>query len=314
VPEFDAVGIGLNATDRLILVPRFPAYGGKVRYREEFVSTGGEAATAMAACAALGLRTSYIGSVGDDEFGRIQIESLRRSGVDIDHILHRKDCPNQSAYIVIDQTTGERTVFARRPDPLAIDPSEIPPDLITSARLLHLDGHNTEAVAFAASVARRHGIPVTMDVDTVYRDFEKVLPNVDFLISSAEFPAAWTGCTDPFQALAEIQKEYRMEVAAMTLGAGGSLARASGRFIHAPGYVVECLDTTGAGDVFHGAFCYSVLQGWPLLQSLEFSNAMAALNCTAYGARGGLRRLDEIAAFQKRAQRHPAPDFLRGLR
>ncbi len=307
--EFDAVAIGLNATDRLILVPRYPACGGKIRYREEYISPGGEAATAMVAAAALGLRSSYIGAVGDDEFGRIQVESLRQSGVCMDHLLYRRNCPNQSACIIIDQSTGERTVFAHRPEALAIEPGEIPAGHIRSARLLHLDGHNTEAAAWAASVAREAGIPVTMDVDTVYPGFEKVLPNVDYLLASAEFPLAWTGLADPFEALAAIQEQYGMRVAGMTLGRDGALARAGGRFVYSPGYVVQCVDTTGAGDVFHGAFCYAALQGWPLREALEFSNAMAALNCTALGARAGIRALAEVRDLQAHGARRVAAEY-----
>ena len=114
MPEFDVVGVGLNATDTLILVPRFPAYAGKEPFVDEMYSPGGQVASAMVACAKLGLRTKYVGTVGDDERGRIQIESLRGTGINLDHVQIRKGCANQSAYIVIDQSTGERTVFWRR--------------------------------------------------------------------------------------------------------------------------------------------------------------------------------------------------------
>ena len=99
---------------------------------------------------------------------------------------------------------------------------------------------------------------MTVDVDTIYHGFDKVLPNVDYLISSSEFPAGWTGEQDPFKALEMIQKQYGMRVAAMTLGADGALALVDGKFIYSPAFVVNCVDTTGAGDVFHGAFCYAV--------------------------------------------------------
>ncbi len=126
-------------------------------------------------------------------------------------------------------------------------------------------------------------MPVVVDVDTIYPGFDRVLPHVDYLVSSSEFPERWTKQSDPFRALEIIQKEYGMRVAAMTLGAHGALALEAGRFIYSPAYVVNCVDTTGAGDVFHGAFCYAVLQGMPMRESLDFSNAMAALNCTAAG-------------------------------
>jgi len=311
MPEFDVVGVGLNATDTLLVVPHFPAYAGKVPFQEEMMSPGGQVASAMVACARLGLRTKYIGAVGDDERGRIQMKSLSGTGINLDHVQLRRGCPNQSAYIIIDRSTGERTVLWRRDDCLRIDPAEIAPEQIACARLLHIDGHDTAAVAHAAAIARRHGIPVTVDVDTIYHGFDHVLPNVDYLIASSEFPANWTGIGDPFLALETLQEQYGMRVAAMTLGAHGSLAREAGRFYYSPAFVVNCVDTTGAGDVFHGAFCYAVLEGMAMPDALEFSNAMAALNCTALGARGGIRGLAEIRSLMTRAERRSHPEFAR---
>jgi sugar/nucleoside kinase (ribokinase family) len=309
MPDYDVVGVGLNATDTVLIVPHFPAYAGKVPFEDEHMSPGGQVASALVACSRLGLRTKYIGSVGDDLRGRIQIESLQGTGINLDHVMVRPGCANQSAYIIIDRSTGERTVLWRRDDCLKILPEEITEEMIACARLLHIDGHDTPAVARAAEIARRHGIPVTVDVDTIYHGFDRVLPNVDYLVASSEFPTAWTGETDPFQALTAIQEEYGMRVAAMTLGAHGALARENGRFHYAPAFVVNCVDTTGAGDVFHGAFCYAVLQGMPMSEALEFSNAMAALNCTALGARGGIRGLAEVHALLGRAERRSHPDF-----
>lgn len=310
-PRFDVVGVGLNATDTLILLPRFPAYGGKVPFQEEVMSPGGQVASALVACARLGLRVKYIGSVGDDEHGRIQMESLLAAGVNIDHVQIRRNCPNQSAYILVDRSTGERTVLWKRPECLRIDPEEIAPEQITCGRLLHIDGHDTPAVAHAAAIARRAGMPVTVDVDTIYHGFDRVLPNVDYLVSSSEFPASWTSESDPLRALELIQNEYGMRVAAMTLGAHGALARTCGRYYYSPGFVIECVDTTGAGDVFHGAFCYAVLEGMSMEETLEFSNAMAALNCRALGARGGIATRREALEFARRAERRSHPDFAR---
>jgi sulfofructose kinase len=306
---FDVVGVGLNATDTLIVIPHFPAYGGKVPFHEEILSPGGQVASAMVTCASLGLRARYIGTIGDDERGRIQMQSLQASGVNLDHVQLRKGCPNQSAYILIDQSTGERTVFWNRPDCLAISAHEITEDQIASARMLHIDGHDTAAVGHAAKIARAHGIPVSVDVDTIYAGFEHVLPYVDYLIASSEFPGRWTKIEDPFQALCAIQEQHGMKVAAMTLGAHGSLALVNGEFLYSPAYVVNCLDTTGAGDVFHGAFCYSVLEDMPIGEALDFSNAMAALNCTAIGARGGIKTERDVRQLMARAERRSLPEI-----
>ena len=306
---FDVVGVGLNATDTLLLVPQFPAYGGKAPFIKEILSPGGQVASAMVTCSTLGLKTKYIGSVGDDARGLIQIESLEESGIDITHVQQRNNCPNQSAYIVIDQTTGERTILWMRPSCLKIEPEEILPDQITCAGLLHIDGHDTPAVERAARIASENDIPVTVDVDTIYRGFDRVLPYVDYLIASTNFPVEWTSERDPFKALELIQKEYSMRVAAMTLGPHGALALADGCFHYSPAFVINCKDTTGAGDVFHGAFSYAIVKEYSIQESLQFANAMAALNCKALGARGGIQGLDEAKEIIANGERRSNSDF-----
>lgn len=306
---FDVVGIGLNATDTLILVPHFPAYAGKIAFEREVLSPGGQVASALVTCARLGMRTKYIGTVGDDERGRIQLESLRAAGINLDDVEVRTNCHNQTAYIVIDQSTGERTVLWKRDDCLRLAPESITEEKLSSARVLHIDAHDTDAVTRAAQIARCRGIPVTLDVDTIYHGFDRVLPHVDYLIASSDFPVQWTSERDPFRALEMIQKEYGMRVAAMTLGSYGALARAEGRFIYSPAFVVNCVDTTGAGDVFHGAFCYAVFENMPLRDAFEFSNAMAALNCTALGARGGIATLEAARVLMERGERRSQRDF-----
>jgi len=307
--KFDVTGIGLNATDTVFSVPHFPAYGGKVPFAGEHYAVGGQVASAIVTCARLGLRSKYIGAVGDDYRGKLQIESLEESGVNIEDVRRRTNCPNQSAYIVIDEATGERTVFWNHADCLTLQPHEIDDSQILGTRMLHVDCHDTAAVEKAARIASAHGIPVTADVDTLYAGFDRVLPFIDYLIASSEFPGRLTGIEDPFKALQAIQERHNMKVAAMTLGAHGALALTEGRFVYSPAFVVNCLDTTGAGDVFHGAFCYAVLQEMPIADALGFSNAMAALNCTRMGARGGIATLAEANALLARGERRARPDI-----
>lgn len=307
--QFDLVGVGLNATDTLLIVSHFPAYAGKVPFEAEILSPGGQVASALATVAKLGLRVKYIGTVGDDERGRVQMDSLRETGIDLNDVEIRKGCPNQTAYIIIDQSTGERTVLWSRPNCLRLEPESITIEKIACARMLHVDGHDTPAVEKAAKLARSRGIPVTVDVDSIYHGFDKVLESADYLVASSEFPGQWTTERDPFKALETIQNEYKMKCAAMTLGSHGALARIDGKFVYSPAFVVNCVDTTGAGDIFHGAFCYAVLEGMEMRETLEFANAMAALNCTKLGARGGIATAAEARALIERGERRANKDF-----
>lgn len=301
-PSFDVLGIGLNATDTVVLVDHFPPYAGKVSFTREMMSPGGQIATAMVACARLGLRAKYIGTIGGDERGRIQRASLEGTGVDTSALVERAGCPNQSAYIIVDQSTGERTVLWQRPDCLRLQPEEISTGDILDSRWLHIDGYDADAAQHAASVARAAGIPVSLDVDTVYPNFERVLRNVSHLVASSNWTREWTGCEDPLKALPLLQREFQFEVTAMTLGHYGALAYAAGEWFYSPAFEVACLDTTGAGDVFHGGFCCALLSGMNLADALEFANATAALNCTAFGARGLMATKAEVAALQSSAK------------
>jgi sulfofructose kinase len=307
--QFDIVGVGLNATDTLIFVDRYPASPGKARILREVVSLGGQVASALTVCARFGFRARYVGCVGDDERGRVQLSSLSCLGIDVSDVKIRSGCSSQCAYIVVDVSTAERTIIWNRDDRLAIAPEDVNEAQIGGARLLHIDGHDTAAVARASAIARALGIPVSADVDTIYPGLETVLPNVDYLISGSGFPAAWTREPDPFRALERLGNEYGCRVAASTLGEYGALARVEGRFCYIPGFQVDAVDSTGAGDVFHGAFCYAVLDGMKMADALEFACAAAALNCTAPGTRGGIRELGEIRAFMRNASRRTHSEF-----
>ncbi len=309
IKRVDVVGLGLNATDTVVMVREFPALGSKERVVGVSRQAGGQVATALVTCRRLGLSARYIGKVGDDEAGRFQLQSLQRERLDLRYTRVARRTPNQLAYIIVDQATGERTVFWDRDPGLAISPSELVPEAISTARLLHLDGCDVEAAIQAARWARHEGIPVVADLDTVYKKVENLFPLIDYLIASANFLPAVTGHDDPFQVLEYMAREYRIRAPGMTLGRDGALVYWQGRFHYSPAFVVETVDTTGAGDVFHGAFVYGVLRGWEMDRILDFSNALAGLNCTALGARGGIRSEREAAKLMANGARHENPVY-----
>ena len=309
-PPFELVGVGVNATDTAILVSRYPDYNTKMPFLEERMEAGGEVATAVVACQKLGKRSKYIGTVGDDERGRFQIESLRGSGVDINDLRVLPGCPNQSAYILIDRSTGERTILWHRDRRLSLQPEMLSREQVCSGRMLLVDGHDLAAISTAACWSRQARIPVVCDVDTLPDNVDRLLQHVDYFIASAVFPERYTGEPDPFKALEILRGEFGMRLAAMTLGADGVLALEDSRYLYCPAYEVEAVDTTGAGDVFHGAFCYGLLEGWPLERVLELSCAVAALNCTKVGARGGLATLAEVLTLMESAPRRVNREYI----
>ncbi|MFQ5778365.1 MAG: carbohydrate kinase family protein, partial [Terriglobia bacterium] len=252
---FDVVGLGLNATDVALELPAYPAFNTKVEFTAVRWHAGGQVATALVVCQRLGLRTKYIGSLGSDPMGAFQLASLRSEDIDLKDTRRVEDCPNQSAYILIDQETGERTILWQRDPRLTLRPQDLRREMLAGARLLHVDGHDTAAAARAAQWARADGIPVTADVDNIYDGLDDLLGATDYLISSATFPAAYTGQPDLLGALERIGRRHpQMKLVAATLGREGVVALEAGRFLYRPAYDVPCRDTTGAGDVFHGAF------------------------------------------------------------
>ena len=311
INRFDVVGLGLNATDTVLRVREFPPLGGKERVASISRQAGGQVATALVTCQRLGLRTRYLGKVGGDEAGKFQLESLRREGVDARFVKTVRGAPNQLGLIIVDRATGERTVFWDRDPRLTVKPSDLTRDMLAGARFLHLDGCDVEACLKVARWARAMHIPVVADFDTVYKQVEKLFPFVDYLIASANFLPAVTGDADPFQVLETMARKYRNAAAGMTLGRDGALLLARGQFYYSPGFVVETVDTTGAGDVFHGAFIYGLARGWEMERTLDFSNAMAALNCAALGARGGIATESEAQKVLANGRRHQNREYVR---
>ena len=301
----DVVGVGLNAQDMLITVAHFPAPDSKLEFDSVHVLPGGQVASAMTACQTWGLQTRYIGKVGDDSAAELQRSEFARTGVE-PHLLAVPGCASQVAYILVERTSGKRTILWKRDARLALGPQELDREWIIRARALLVDGHDTAAAAQAALWARAAGLPVTADVDNLYTGIEALLENVDFLISSREFPARLTGLADLPECLRAIQRRYGCRVTAATLGREGVLAWDGAQFHYSAAFRVEEVDTTGAGDIFHGAFVYALLQGWPLPRMLDFSCAAAALNCTALGARGGIRPVSEVEHLISQGARHTA--------
>jgi sugar/nucleoside kinase (ribokinase family) len=303
VSQVDLVGVGLNATDTVIPLPTYPARGSKTEYSTVSTLPGGQVATTVVACQHWGLRTRYVGKLGDDLAATLHREAFSHGGVDT-RIITVPGAVSAQSLILVD-AQGERTVLCRRDDRITLLPTDLEREWITTARALHVDGHDTEAAVLAATWARAANIPVVADLDELYPNVDDLISNVDYLIVSRDFPIRLTDEPNLEQALRKMHRRYSCRLAAATLGEGGVLAWDGNQLLHTPAYCVPVVDTTGAGDIFHAGFIYALLEDWPLARQLEFACAAAALNCTAVGARGGIHPLDHIANLIATGVRYP---------
>jgi len=297
--DFDAVGFGLNAVDHLIVVPEYPQFDTKLRFTDHQQSAGGQTATAMVALQRLGMKTAYAGRFGSDDAGIFGRESVAKEGVDLEYAEMIKGATNQLAFIIIDARSGERTIIWDRDERLSYRAAEVPIALASRGRVLHLDAHDPPACAVMARVARAAGAIVTADIDNVYEGVEDLLPLIDVLVTSSEFPHRLTGISDLRKSLLEMKSRYGCPIVGATLGARGAIAFCESEFIESPAFAVPggCRDTTGAGDAFHAGFIYGMLRGDDLEACLRFGNAVAALKCRSLGARNGLPTADELRQF-----------------
>lgn len=300
----DLVGLGLNATDTLISIPALPSPGSKAVVNSLDVMPGGQVATAVVACQYWGLRARYVGKLGDDSAAQIHRRAFDAAGVET-HIFTTPNCTSAQSYIMVD-AEGERSVLWHRDPRLRIAPEEINRDWIVNARTLLVDGCDTAAAIRAAQWAREAGVPVIADLDDAYPDSEQLLRSIDYLIVSRELPRRLSGNTDLRQSLKWLKHEFGCRLTAATLGAEGVLGWDGQHFHYSAAFRVQVVDSTGAGDIFHAAFVYGLLQGWPLPKTLDFACAAAALNCTAAGARGNIASVSQIGELLNSGTRHAA--------
>lgn len=297
---FDVVGMGLNSVDFLSLVSRYPESNSKTEILRFERSGGGQVATALVALSRWGIKTKYIGKVGSDELGQISLESLQQEGVDVSSVTTEPDTPTQLGNIIVEATSGDRTILWRRDKRLMSREGELRKEEVCSGKLIHLDGHDIRSAIQCARWAKEEGIPTVIDIDKVESLTPELIRDINFVVTSSRFPSLFTGISDREKALAELQR-HTGGFLCTTLGPEGAMALVDGEILYAHGFQVDVVDTTGAGDVFHGGFIYGLLQNWEVTEILRFANAVAALKCRALGGRRGIPSLGEVLKFLKAA-------------
>jgi len=203
---------------------------------------------------------------------------------------------NQFATILVDGSTGDRTILWNRDDRLMYREGELRKEAVCCGRLLHLDGHDIRAAIQCARWAKEESIPTVVDLDKVEPLTSRLIQEIDFLITSSRFPTLYTGISDQKEAFLELQRQTHGFLCT-TLGPSGAMAWVKGQIFYAGGLNVKTLDTTGAGDVFHGGFIYGLLQNWEVEKILRFANAAAAIKCLDLGGRRGIPTLEKIRPF-----------------
>ncbi len=294
----DVIGIGANSVDYVYRLPAYPEPAGpnaKMRISSHSLCCGGQVATALGTCAAMGLRTKYIGATGTDDNGRRIRDELARRGIDMADAVIR-DVTNQFAVIMVDEHAGERIVLWDRHDGLVLRSRELPAEVLVTARVLHVDDVDQEAAITAAHVGRASGAIVTSDIDRITPRTEELVTAVTVPIFAEHVPQALTGEADFERALRKLRR-LNSGMMCVTIGSRGAVVLDGDRFHHEAAFQVEAIDTTGAGDVFRGALIAAMLRGEAVPEMLRFANAAAGLSCTRLGAINGVPTPEEVAAL-----------------
>ncbi|MDD3546504.1 MAG: PfkB family carbohydrate kinase [Kiritimatiellae bacterium] len=283
-------GVGYCGMDYLCIVPSVP-HDDKVEIVDSLIQGGGPAVTAVVAAARLGAGAAFCGVVGDDERGRQILRGLKDEGVRTNGVKVRKKAESPAGFCWIDRQSGKRSIAWTKGSARPLAPREIDRAVICASDLLHLDGHHARAALAAAKIARGNGVTVSVDAGTLMPGIEDVLALGEIIIASARFAALFTGLRSPAAAVRKLFLPG-CRFAGITLGKRGSVGFDGKRIFRCPPYEVPAVvDTTGAGDTYHGAFAFAAAQGRPWEDCMRFATVVAALKCTRLGGRTGIPNL-----------------------
>lgn len=289
------VGVGLANLDLLGVLPGFPVRNTKNRVDELSIQGGGPAATAIAAAAALGADTAFIGSVGDDDFGRAILRGLVEIGVDVRGLARTPGARSPFSFVAVDRSDATRTVFHAPGTAPPLDPSAIDWSILDGAAVLLIDGRQPAAQLAAARRARAQGTAVLCDAERLDDEIRALLEVTDVVVAPSAL--AFSLASEPAVALA-VLAALGPPTVVVTRGEEGSIGRAAGGpLVIQPAFPVAAVDTTGCGDVYHGAFAVGLARRLDLAGCMELASAAAALKCRGLGGRSALPTAAELDAF-----------------
>lgn len=285
------------AVDDLLFVDAYPVVDSKTEVLQAERHAGGLTGTALVAAVRLGARCAYAGTLGNDEFSEFVIRELARENVDVAHVKRQNDARPIKSTIIVDKARGTRNIFLDLKGVVGCSPQWPDASLITATKVLFVDNFGMDGMIRAARLAREAGIPVVADLESnkVSR-FDELVPLVGHLILSQRFAQTITGLADPPLA---VKRLWRTEVSAavVTCGAEGSWWTDGADIHHTPAYKVATVDSTGCGDVFHGAYAAGLAEGMALPELIRFASAAAALKATKPGGQVGIPTRQQLRQF-----------------
>jgi ribokinase len=297
--RIQVVGLGQACVDYLGRLASYPQEDDKVELIDLHMRLGGPASTALVTLSRLGISTAFLGSISDDAFGAEIIKNLEKEKVDISCLKITPGYTSQFAFIVITKKSGNRTIFWQRGSVPHLKPNDVDIRCFPKARILHVDGLMIDASKEAVSQANTLGMTSVLDAGTMREGSLELVSLVDILIASETFAIPLLGSgTLPETALHALRDLGPSQVV-ITLGAKGSVGLSDHGIIRQEAFSVPVKDTTGAGDVFHGAYVYGLLQDWDMRQCMRFASAAAALKCEEIGAQAGIPDLEAILDLMK---------------
>ncbi|MCX7944933.1 MAG: PfkB family carbohydrate kinase [Deltaproteobacteria bacterium] len=284
-------GIGQAAKDILIIVDKYPKYGLKKRVEQIIIDGGGPVANALYTLSKFGIKTRISTVVGDDNDGDFIIKKLKEVNIDTQYIMRRKSALSHVAYIVVEKTTGNRTIFYKPCSGRDLSSLELDSNFFNNISFLHLDGFQEEISIYAAKYAHKNSIPVMLDAGSYKEYMTKIIKLTDYVVASSVF-AEHYGFDRSLKKFKELVKYFKRPHLTITMGENGSITFDNGIIFWTPAYNIKALDTTGAGDVFHGAMIYGILRRFDIIKSVKFATVVAALKCRDYGGRRGIPTLN----------------------
>lgn len=296
---YDIVGVGHNCIDRLCIVEDYPKEDSSTHISKIEIQGGGAVATAMVCASRLGKSTTIIGPIGKDAVSTEIIELLKSDGVDCSNLNTIDSIYGLQSFVMINPNNGSRTKFPQRDTLPNIEWNSRNIEVIKNSRILHLDGTNYDNAITAAQIAHKNGVIVSLDGCSMKDDNDKNIKlarMADILIMNAKYPLRVTGLSDYDDALMEIAN-WGPKIVICTLGEKGCKAVINNKVENFPAFKIKAIDTTGAGDVFHGAFLSAYIDEFNLKECIRFASATAALKCTRIGGRNGIPTKMDVIDF-----------------